>query len=807
MLRTGPAQETSAAGPFPTDSRTAKRDLRSQEAKYYQAIALFKSGNYLKAEEAFQAAFAKSEEMRDRLGAARCLTAIGVCRLGMFRYRETLQSWLEAREPSERLADWVNLGSLDTNLATLYLEMGDLDAAADSADRAVADATRGGFTDGIARAEIELEIVRARQGRLEESARAAEKAVELAEREGNLGTAAEAWDHFGEELLAHRSLPEADRTLTEAFRWRKLHRLTKLDSSYYNLARLRLLQGDAPTALHLVDAILAPGHHPDSQISVWAVRDTRGRALTALGRTAEAFREFHAALDAARQWRVEVLPADFTRISSEIQLSQIYSDFIDAGNKLYFAGGPAALVRQTFEAAEENRSVTLHLLQALPSDWRQKLPAKYWEALARLHSTETRLLADDSEALRHEMRSLRSTVLEMEAQAGANPEISSAGLAEHTQSNLARNAALLSFHLGEPESFLWAISRERLRLYRLPGMAELAKDVTGFAGAVSTHNTTAASRGYALYQKLFGQLEPVFQGKPRWIVALDQQLFQAPLAALVTGWSGGTPDYLVERHSLRLTTGALNLRGDDPGSWRTVASGKFLGVGDAIYNAADPRWTGHRSASGRFLPWQAVAATNPANDLAMPRLAGTGAEVELCARTWNAQTGNAILLRGADAAPDRFETALRRQPTVIHIAGHFREASIPPHYSMIALSLAPSGEPQWLSPLEITRTKVPPALVVLSGCSSGRGDAIPGSGLMGLTRAWLAAGARAVVASHWPTPDDRGALFIDFYKYFKETPDAGPAVALQRAQLDMLHAGGWRADPQYWATYFVSGDL
>jgi CHAT domain-containing protein len=98
-------------------------------------------------------------------------------------------------------------------------------------------------------------------------------------------------------------------------------------------------------------------------------------------------------------------------------------------------------------------------------------------------------------------------------------------------------------------------------------------------------------------------------------------------------------------------------------------------------------------------------------------------------------------------------------------------------------------------------------LVVLSGCSSGGADALPASGLMGLTRAWLAAGARAVVASHWPTPDDRGVLFMDFYKHFRETPDAGPAVALRRAQLDMLRAGGWRSDPQYWATYFVNGDL
>jgi CHAT domain-containing protein len=78
---------------------------------------------------------------------------------------------------------------------------------------------------------------------------------------------------------------------------------------------------------------------------------------------------------------------------------------------------------------------------------------------------------------------------------------------------------------------------------------------------------------------------------------------------------------------------------------------------------------------------------------------------------------------------------------------------------------------------------------------------------MGLTRAWLAAGARAVVASHWPTLDDSGTLFVLFYKHLRETPGAGPAVALQKAQQDMLRAGGWRSYPQYWATYFVVGDV
>jgi CHAT domain-containing protein len=77
---------------------------------------------------------------------------------------------------------------------------------------------------------------------------------------------------------------------------------------------------------------------------------------------------------------------------------------------------------------------------------------------------------------------------------------------------------------------------------------------------------------------------------------------------------------------------------------------------------------------------------------------------------------------------------------------------------------------------------------------------------MGLTRACQAAGAQAVVASRWPTPDDSGALFLSFYRFLRAAPQAGPAVALQRAQIEMLQSRSWRSNPLYWGAYFVTGN-
>ena len=802
-MQTGSSQKT---GPFkPSFSKDPK--IVQISARLEKARNLLLSGHFAQAEEFYKVVCPEAARLSEPMWAGRCLTGLGNSRYSLFRYREALSAFLEARAFATRARDWANIGTLDGNISSLYLMMGDLDAAAHAAQLSPEEIQRGGSTQGLALSLTQLGVIRARQGRMDESAAAIGRAINTAYRDGDFATVAQAWDHWGEELLARGTLREADGALTEAFRLRKVLGLTKLGSSYYNLARLRLAEGDPESALHLVDAALDPARHPDSLVSHWALHRARGEALLAMDRTREAFGEFRGALDLARDWRLEVLPADFTRVSSEVKLDQIYSSFIDAGNQLFFATGREELARETFRAAEENRAASLHALQALPADWQDALPARYWDALAQLHSLEVRQMTEDGETLRDEVRSVRSAVVEMEAQVGGNSEITSHALVERTQRRLPADAVLLSFHLGERQSFLWAMSRDRLRVYRLPRKSELAADIAGFSDAVRTGADRAEPLGRGLYEKLFGQVEPALREKRCWILALDQQLFRIPFPALVAGTSGAGPVYLVERHSIRMTTGALKLAEEGSGSWRDVLAGRFLGVGDAIYNTADPRWRGGPVERPSFAPWLATAATTAMRGPVLTRLAGTGREVESCARVWDERPGEAILLEGANASPGRLRAALGARPSVIHIAAHFQQVSAPPHYSMIALSLAAPGNLQWLGPLEITRSKIQTGLVVLSGCSSGRADALPASGLMGLTRAWLAAGARGVVASHWPTLDDSGTLFVRFYKHLRESPEAGPAVALQRAQLDMLRDRGWRSYPQYWATYFVVGDV
>jgi CHAT domain-containing protein len=126
---------------------------------------------------------------------------------------------------------------------------------------------------------------------------------------------------------------------------------------------------------------------------------------------------------------------------------------------------------------------------------------------------------------------------------------------------------------------------------------------------------------------------------------------------------------------------------------------------------------------------------------------------------------------------------------------------------VIALTLAPDGQVELLSATEIARMSLNLNLVVLNGCSSAHAPVLPGAGLMGLTRAWLAAGARAVIATRWATADYNDAeLFQSFYDRFSPAPDLSRhksfSELLQLAQIAELQAGGARANPANWGAYF-----
>jgi CHAT domain-containing protein len=186
---------------------------------------------------------------------------------------------------------------------------------------------------------------------------------------------------------------------------------------------------------------------------------------------------------------------------------------------------------------------------------------------------------------------------------------------------------------------------------------------------------------------------------------------------------------------------------------------------------------------------------------------GSGREIASCAKIWRSQSLEPILLTGAGANKEALSHALRQNPAVLHVAAHVLFPAQESGLGFVALTLQPRGEIELLSATEIAAMRVKIGLVVLNGCSSAHAVILPGAGLMGMTRAWLAAGARAVIVTRWAMADqDDGEMFASFYDRlhaFQGLKDRKSfAQVLQQAQLNELHAGGRRANPAYWAAYF-----
>ena len=751
-------------------------------------------------------------EAGERRLAVRFLSNLGGCRFAEHRYQEALQTYLDARSLADAAGDRQIAGVLDFNISSLYFQLGQLDAAADSAERAMARISGEYRAQHLPQLLIHLATVRALQERMPEARKLFQEGIAAADRANDPEMYAMGWNDLGEEYLKRKDLRPAELALLEAYRIRKLYRLRSIESSYRNLGMLRLEQGDLGAASGLLDEAVARSRQPGGLLPGWQVYYARGRVRLAQNRLTDALEDLRVAARLARIWRRAAPLDDATRVSAENSVQSVHSALVEAGNKRYFATHDRSLARETFEAAEANRAASLRALLAEPRDWRRSLPPEYWQTLSKLESGEVELLRGQTAgtAPAERLQQLQSALIQWESRAGSNTDLEMPDLARRTERSLGAEAAFLSFHLASPDSYLWAVSRHEFALYRLPAAPEIAALASRFEKAVQTHSPDAAPAGEQLYRMLFGQVPPAIQRKAHWLLALDSQLFELPFAALVAEVRPAGPIFLVERHSLQITSGAglLVLAAGAP---RHTLSGPFLGVADPVYNTADPRWRGaprppNRNRTASFLDLFSVGAdAKPAEDLHLARLPGTAREAAVCAAAWGGPL-SATLLEGPAASRQRVQAALDAHPAVLHFATHVLQSRNRFRSGLIVLSLTGGGQNEVLSSKEIGAWHLEGTLVSLSGCSSGTADALPGTGLTGLTRAWQAAGAGAVVASHWPSPDDAGSLFLAFYGHLRAGLQAGAAVALANAQRDLLRSHTWRSSPSYWGAYFVTGN-
>jgi CHAT domain-containing protein len=763
-------------------------------ALYTEGHRLYDSGQYTRAIAVFRSAALQAERDGSPRQAAMNWNNAGGAALARMDFRDALPAFQKARSIAQISGQTGPELVAMNNIADLYLQMGDTAGAARIVREALAKSGPGTDSGTVSRLRYHLASSLSFLHHFDEAEPVYRRAISEmgsdATNPADLEFLARMLGNFGDQCLEAGKLDEAEDALSEALRVVRTHRLSASANILRGLAKLRARQGDARSAAALFDAALQSRQTLTPQ---WVIYTDRAEFRLKQNDLPGALADFREARTIAAQMRADVVPADRDRIAMAGGLNRIPSGLVEAGNRLAQKTGDSALIRETFDAAEQDRLWSLRELAPSANDWRTRLPEDYWDRLARYQSIERSLLAlspADPQApeLTAKAATLETELQELEASA-ADPAHPAGPVAEsaldHARGTLDPDTVLFSFHTTGATGWMWVVDKQGVDLYPIPQSTDLSKQIKHFAIAIREGQASSESEGEALYRELFSQIRHRHRNAGTWLLALDGPLFDLPFGALVSGhrpFLQNKPIYLAETKVLQAIPGAAMIQRKSP-----VTGGSFLGIGDPIYSAADSRYTGKHGIA-----------------VALPRLPATAQEVEACSRAWS--SGRSTILTGADARLDLVRAAMQLNPAVIHFATHIVQSPAGHSSGLIALGLDPGGGMGLMGPTEILARSVTASLVVLNGCHSAQSETVPGDGLMGLTRAWIGAGARSVLATQWDIPDEGGAgIMIEFYKALHANPLRGPAWALQQAQIRTMKLSRGTGTPAVWGAYFVIG--
>jgi CHAT domain-containing protein/Tfp pilus assembly protein PilF len=345
----------------------------------------------------------------------------------------------------------------------------------------------------------------------------------------------------------------------------------------------------------------------------------------------------------------------------------------------------------------------------------------------------------------------------------------SAGKNKSKYRELARaaHATLLSYWIGPERSYLWVVTRDRIQALPLPGEAQIrrlveaqASFIEGLRDPLLAHDSPAEQ----LYQLLIAPAAESIGPNGNVILVPDSSLYGLNFETLVDPQSR---TYWIERTRLAIAPSLLALTAGEAGFKRGRAS--LLLIGDP--DSPGPEY---------------------------PKLAYASHEMDLVKEYLAAP--RTTVLRGGDARPEAYRISEPRAYSMIHFAAHASANRESPLDSAVMLSGKP-GE-YALSARAIMGVPLDAQLVTISGCRGAGARVYAGEGLVGLSWAFLQAGARSVIAGLWDVNDRSTAdLMGDLYRGLASGQDAEDA--LRAAKLKMIHGGSVYRKPYYWGAFQI----
>jgi len=423
-------------------------------------------------------------------------------------------------------------------------------------------------------------------------------------------------------------------------------------------------------------------------------------------------------------------------------------------------------------------------------------------------------------------------------------------LAEVQQNVLDDQTVLVEYALQTDDSYMFVASKGAVNLFKLPprsNVDKLAMDLRaqlipsklqrrlvgidvaeanrglGIAAAAPEEVSPFIAASNALYKVV---LEPAagMIGEKRLMVVADGALNYIPFEVLLKTADSGdfsSLGYLVKTNEVvyapsASVVGAIKQQ-------RTKTAGRsMLIIADPVFNSNDARAqkrTGAATSDAevRGLGIQSAVAdvggSAPAPNaqmegLPLMRLNGTRTEADQISKLAKTSGGQADVWLDLDANEDNLDARDISKYRVIHVATHGLLNAERPQFSGVVLSLVGNKTHDgFVRTDEVFNLRLGSPLVMLSACETGLGKERRGEGVMGLTRAFMYAGAPTVGVSLWSVADKSTAdLMTDFYRrLFSSSEGTTSSSALRGAQLAMISGKKYSA-PFYWAPFVLVGD-
>jgi CHAT domain-containing protein len=160
------------------------------------------------------------------------------------------------------------------------------------------------------------------------------------------------------------------------------------------------------------------------------------------------------------------------------------------------------------------------------------------------------------------------------------------------------------------------------------------------------------------------------------------------------------------------------------------------------------------------------------------------------------------VLEGVRATPSAYLSSSPERFSYVHFVTHGTASRTRPLESAVILS--PEGDSYKLYARDIVTRHLRAELVTISACYGSGSRAYSGEGLVGLSWAFLRAGAHNVIGALWEVADAPATpeLMDGLYREIRNGKD--PATALRAAKLSLLHSANSNSvfrKPFYWAPF------